>query len=104
MGNAESLLVARAYATCLRKQITDNIKTRNGDAGAGSLPKEAHLPHLVWMCDEIISNLVFTPSKAHRWIGFIQGVLIVRGLQSVAAEHEQYVEAKTKVLTAIKGD
>ena len=31
-------------------------------------------PHLLWMCDEILNGNV-TDEKAHRWLGFIQGVL-----------------------------
>lgn len=31
-------------------------------------------PHLLWMCEEILSGAV-DGEKAHRWIGFIQGVL-----------------------------
>jgi len=34
--------------------------------------------HLLWMCDQITSGQVTGP-KAHRWIGYIQGVLVCRG-------------------------
>jgi len=34
--------------------------------------------HLIWMCYQIASGEVTGP-KAHRWIGYIQGVLVCRG-------------------------
>lgn len=54
-------------------------------------PKQAADPgtddgHLVWMLKQIPS---FTDSlKAHRWLGFVQGILIASGRLSVNEERE----------------
>lgn len=35
---------------------------------------DSRYTHLLWMCEEILADRV-TGEKAHRWLGFIQGVL-----------------------------
>lgn len=43
--------------------------------------------HLLWMCSAAIDHAGAWPvDKLSRWLGFIQGVLTVRGILSVADE------------------
>ncbi len=44
--------------------------------------QECDIIHLVWMCYEIINGHVKS-DKAHRWIGYIQGVLVMRNLTTL---------------------
>lgn len=43
---------------------------------------EGREEHLVWMLDGIIQGYI-QHEKAHRWIGFVQGVLVGRNLATV---------------------
>lgn len=40
-------------------------------------------PHLLWMCEEILSGKV-DGEKAHRWLGFVQGVLFDDGQYTIS--------------------
>ncbi|BCJ91737.1 hypothetical protein IZ6_24720 [Terrihabitans soli] len=45
------------------------------------------LPHLRWMLQQIyMGHLPF--DKQQRWLGFIQGILIAKGLTTVPVERE----------------
>lgn len=45
--------------------------------------------HLLWMCQTAIDNAATWPvDKLSRWLGFVQGVLTLRGLLSVKGERE----------------
>ena len=52
------------------------------------------LPHVHWMCKELQKKIVpyagngFEISKFSRWTGFIQAILIVKGLTTVQAERD----------------
>lgn len=48
---------------------------------------ETHLNHVSWMLDCIALGTV-TGTKAHRWLGFVQGVLVSKGLIKVPDERE----------------
>lgn len=41
--------------------------------------------HLRWMLHEMLEGKI-TGTKAHRWLAFIQGVLIMKGYTTVTAE------------------
>jgi len=47
--------------------------------------KEVQENHMIWMVDQIQKGKI-TGEKAHRWIGFVQGVLVSRGVTSVDQE------------------
>lgn len=51
--------------------------------------------HLAWMCSQIIMGMV-SGSKAHRWLGYIQGELRGMGLYSIAElrEHSRTEDAE----------
>lgn len=45
--------------------------------------------HLLWMCQTAIENATSWPvDKLSRWLGFVQGVLTLRGLLTVDGERE----------------
>ena len=43
--------------------------------------------HLVWMLQQICTEQI-TGEKAHRWIGYVQGVLVAFGVTTVAQMRE----------------
>ena len=55
------------------------------------------IPYLLWMCHEIINHKQWSEDKAHRWVGYIQGVMVAKGWSTVAVEGERVrkVESKT---------
>ncbi len=50
--------------------------------------KEISAENLSWMARHILSNRDLPSDKISRWLGFIQGVLAVRGRLSVSAERD----------------
>ncbi len=44
---------------------------------------DGRFTHLLWMCEELISGKV-DGEKAHRWLGFIQGVFFDDGRFTIA--------------------
>ena len=65
------------------KQIID--KNLDGDLETDPCQK---LSHLRWMLDEIVSNNTQSITKKHRWLGFVQGVLIAKKLTTVDTERD----------------
>ena len=53
----------------------------------GDFPEMTGPEHLMWMLDQI-HTCVVGGDKAHRWLGFVQGILISRGLASVNEERD----------------
>lgn len=52
-------------------------------------PEGCSREHLLWMCDTAASQAATWPDdKTSRWLGFVQGVMTVQGLLTVAAERE----------------
>lgn len=51
------------------------------------LPRE-QLEHALWMCEECLKydNKHWSIDKSSRWLGFVQCVLIMRGLTTINAE------------------
>lgn len=67
----------------IHNDIIDRYLTMIGDSGNSiNMPPDTDLPHLTWMLLEIsIGNM--DVGKENRWLGFIQGVLIMRGITTV---------------------
>lgn len=63
----------------LKVHIPDN----DGDGS------ETSFGNLRWMVDRCLSDETMPLDKINRWVGFIQGVLAVQGLLSVAAERDR---------------
>jgi hypothetical protein len=57
--------------------------------GFGAVPDGCTRDHLMWMCATARTQAPGWPDdKTSRWLGFVQGVLTVQGLLTVAAERE----------------
>lgn len=65
------------------KQIID--KNLDGDLETDPYQK---LSHLKWMLDEIVGNDAQSITKKHRWLGFVQCVLIAKKLTTVDRERD----------------
>ena len=44
--------------------------------------------HLLWMINEIKTSEKMGLTKCHRWIGYVQGVLIMKGYTNVTEQKE----------------
>ncbi|MCB0220343.1 MAG: hypothetical protein KDH09_11660 [Chrysiogenetes bacterium] len=63
----------------MAEQCREMLKASS--VSASDQPQSLQPKHLVKMCDEIIEHARDWPStKAHRWIGFIQGAMIANGM------------------------
>jgi len=52
-------------------------------------PEGCSREHLLWMCDTAVVQAAGWPDdKTSRWLGFVQGVMTVQGLLTVAGERE----------------
>ena len=69
------------YQDMLRMHISVGTAGRYGLNGT-----ETSFDHLLWMLSEI--RTITDPLKAHRWLGFVQGVMICAGLTTVQAERD----------------
>lgn len=70
------------------------------------LPKEASIDHLIWMCNLSLENIDGWPEdKLNRWLGYVQGILVVRCIINVQEErdvsrplfHAAYSQANTLI-------
>jgi hypothetical protein len=44
--------------------------------------------HLVWMLNEIKNNITQSETKKHRWLGYVQGIMVAKGYLSVDSERD----------------
>lgn len=44
--------------------------------------------HLVWMLIEIKNSTTMSETKKHRWLGYVQGCMVFKGLITVDNERE----------------
>lgn len=44
--------------------------------------------HLLWMINELETSRDMSNTKKHRWLGYIQGVLVTRGILNVNEERD----------------
>lgn len=70
----------------------------------GVMPDEnasvASAEYLAWMATKITENsAVMDVDKAHRWIGYIQGVAIVTSLTNLDTERERVSNLREAILT-----
>ena len=56
------------------------IKSLEGD--------ETNDIHLLWMLNQLLSNKSQSETKKHRWLGYIQGIMTVKGYINVLEERE----------------
>jgi len=57
-----------------------SIEQKQGD--------ETNPVHLIWMLQQIKDNSEMSQTKRHRWLGYIQGVLVMKGVFNVEEERE----------------
>lgn len=50
--------------------------------------EETHPIHLIWMLQQIASDQTMSQTKRHRWLGYIQGILVSKGAFTVEEERE----------------
>lgn len=66
-------------------------------------PQDCHLDHLFGMCLRLEENhSSMSETKCARWVGYIQGVLVARGLSTVERERRAYKACKLAILS-VKG-
>ena len=76
-------LIEKYKKDCLSlidKSSIIEIKQLEGD--------ETNPIHLLWMLDQIQNNEEQSITKKHRWLGYIQGVLVCSNVFSVREERE----------------
>ena len=45
-------------------------------------------PHLLWMLNELQTSSTMSLTKKHRWLGYIQGILVSNGWITVQEERD----------------
>jgi hypothetical protein len=96
--------MAGTYALDLKQRLEKLQKLQEQSKKYEACPPMTDTPHLIWMCDQIIQKAEFSETKAHRWIGYIQGVMTMRGLSSVEHERTRYVEVKKELAHDLGAD
>ena len=93
-------------ARCIAIQYAGLLKERLWEfRSTDTEPRESNtsVRHLIFMCEQVIARTGYVPkewsiTKLHRWIGYIQGVMTVRGFTTVERERNDYKELKAKIL------
>uniref|UniRef100_A0AB39CD71 Uncharacterized protein n=1 Tax=Pseudomonas phage RVTF4 TaxID=3236931 RepID=A0AB39CD71_9VIRU len=75
--------LARRYKEMLRVDSSSHIDRSKEPHG-----KHTSLVHLRWMLDELMGNYEQSLTKKHRWLGFVQALLVVYGYTSVDRERD----------------
>lgn len=73
-----SPIIIDRYKQIIDKNLDDDLET----------DPYRKLSHLKWMLDEIVGNNTQSITKKHRWLGFVQGVLIAKKLTTVDRERD----------------
>ena len=68
----------RMCASLLPETAIEPIGPRPGD--------ETNPIHLIWMLNQIADEKLTNNNQAHRWLGFIQCVLVMKGVTTVKEE------------------
>lgn len=94
--------LASRYANFLSGKITSWYNYEKVSVCLLAKSSDCGLDYLIWMCREIIKGKEdydnWSDTKLHRWIGYIQGVLIARGFSTVTEERENYKSVKKVLL------
>jgi hypothetical protein len=89
MGNPQRLVEEMARK-CRRL-----IEEFDREARGKNLPDALHPQHLLRMCDRIERNArVWSASRLHRWIGFVQCGMMANGMVDLTAARTMFDEAK----------
>ncbi len=81
-------LAFSTYANFIIGKIGDKPKNLSEVDDWSKLPKTDQLAHALWMCQELMrpATAHYSIDKRSRWLGFIQGVLIINGYKSINTE------------------
>lgn len=71
------IVVAKRYVDMLTTLGFQSHRSENGST---------NMNHIMWMLYQIINDSSMSHTKRHRWLGFIQGVLVMNGLLNVETE------------------
>lgn len=72
------------YSNILLDAALDLKKRERSEGGL----KETTIPHLLWMLTELQTSTSMSETKRHRWLGYVQGVMVMRGFITVDEERE----------------
>lgn len=72
----------------INKEVTSGLVKIIPDTDAHVDAPNTSYTHLRWMIRQIEDRAV-DGDKAHRWLGFVQGVLAARGVLDVIAERDR---------------
>jgi len=82
-------MLAAAMAGRCRETIRDSQKHNP------RLPRSLHAGHLLWMCDQIERYAEeWSPTRLHRWLGFVQCALIANGMLDLHGAKEMFDKVK----------
>lgn len=81
MNSPGSVAVCERYVGLINAS-QDHLKAEMDEGNPTSLQ------HLLWMLLMIKNDPGMSITKRHRWLGYIQGVLVCRGLINVAEERD----------------
>ena len=70
----------RLCSSLLPPNFVLEIKQKEGD--------EKSPEHLIWMLTQIRDNETMSSTKRHRWLGYIQGILVSKEAINVQEERE----------------
>lgn len=73
-----SPVIVERYKQIIDENLDDDLET----------DPYQKLSHLKWMLDEIAGNDTQSITKKHRWLGFVQGILIAKKLTTVDTERD----------------
>lgn len=51
--------------------------------------QETEVAYLMWMCHQVADSEDWSFDKAHRWVGYVQGVMCAKGWSSVETERDR---------------
>jgi hypothetical protein len=72
----------------IAREVLAGVARRIPSTDQHDYPPKTEHTHLTWMIGQLLSGAV-TGDKAHRWLGFIQGVLAARGFLNVDDERNR---------------
>ena len=75
----------------IEKYVKDCISLLPPNAIQGIEQKpgdETNPIHLLWMLQQITEDETMSQTKRHRWLGYIQGVLVMKGVFTVTEERD----------------
>lgn len=78
--------ILKRYKRILKQEVSNNNSFDVIYELKPILNDETNDLHLLWMIKEIKENKLQSLTKKHRWLGYIQGVMISKGYFTVTEE------------------